>query len=59
MLKAGANVVTLGNHTWAKKDVFGFINDNQIIRPANYSKGLPGKGYNIFEFNRLTKEKGE
>lgn len=51
MLKAGANVVTLGNHTWAKKDVFGFINDNQIIRPANYSKGLPGKGYNIFECN--------
>ena len=51
MLKAGASVVTLGNHTWAKKDVFGFINDNQIIRPANYSKGLPGKGYNIYECN--------
>ena len=51
MLKAGANVVTLGNHTWAKKDVFGFINDSQIIRPANYSKGLPGKGYGIYECN--------
>lgn len=51
MLRSGANVVTLGNHTWAKKDVFGFINDNQIIRPANYSKGIPGKGYGIFEVN--------
>lgn len=51
MLKAGANVVTLGNHTWAKKDVFSFINENQIIRPANYSKGVPGKGYGIYECN--------
>lgn len=49
MLRAGANVVTLGNHTWAKKDVFGFINDSKIIRPANYTRGLPGKGYGIYE----------
>lgn len=51
MLRAGANVVTLGNHTWAKRDVFSFINNNQIVRPANYSKGLPGKGYGIYECN--------
>ena len=51
MLSAGANVVTLGNHTWAKRDVFTFINDNKIVRPANYSKGLPGKGYGIYECN--------
>lgn len=49
ILSAGADVVTLGNHTWAKKDVFGFINDTKILRPANYSKGLPGRGYGIFE----------
>lgn len=49
MLRAGADVVTLGNHTWAKKDVFGFINDTKILRPANYTKGLPGRGYGIFE----------
>ncbi|MBR3162867.1 MAG: TIGR00282 family metallophosphoesterase [Clostridia bacterium] len=49
ILKAGADVVTLGNHTWAKKDVFSFINDSKILRPANYSKGLPGKGYGIYE----------
>ena len=51
MLKAGANVVTLGNHTWAKKDVFSFINDPKIIRPANYCKGIPGKGYGVYECN--------
>ena len=51
ILRAGADVVTLGNHTWAKKDVFGFINDTKILRPANYSKGLPGKGYGIYEYS--------
>lgn len=49
MLKAGADVVTLGNHTWAKKDVFSFIKEPNILRPANYSKGLPGRGYGIYE----------
>ena len=51
MQKTGGDVVTLGNHTWAKKDVFAIINDDKILRPANYSKGLPGKGYGIYECN--------
>jgi hypothetical protein len=49
ILSAGANIVTMGNHTWAKKEIFKFINHPQIIRPANYSKGVPGKGYAIME----------
>ena len=47
ILLAGTDVVTMGNHTWGKKDIFKFIDDPQIIRPANYTKGLPGKGYTI------------
>jgi metallophosphoesterase (TIGR00282 family) len=47
ILIAGTDVVTMGNHTWGKKDIFKFIDDPQIIRPANYTKGLPGKGYTI------------
>lgn len=48
ILKMGVDVVTMGNHTWAKKDIFSFIDDEErLIRPANYSKGLPGKGYVI------------
>ena len=42
------DVVTMGNHTWGKKDIFAFIDNPKLIRPANYSKGVPGKGYNIF-----------
>lgn len=45
------DVITMGNHTWGKKDIFSFINDKIIIRPANYSKGVPGRGYDIYKCN--------
>ena len=48
IIEAGANVVTLGNHTWAKKDVFKFINNEKLLRPANYPKGVLGNGYGIY-----------
>lgn len=43
------NVITMGNHTWGKKDIFSFIDSPNLIRPANYSKGVVGKGYGIYE----------
>lgn len=43
------DVITMGNHTWGKKGIFTFIGDKKIIRPANYSKGCPGKGYTIIQ----------
>ncbi len=49
ILEAGTNVVTMGNHTWAKKDIFKFIDHPQILRPANYPKGVVGKGLGIYE----------
>ncbi len=49
ILSCGTDVVTMGNHTWAKKDIFNFIDDPKIIRPANYTKGVPGKGYVVLE----------
>ncbi len=49
ILQMGADVVTMGNHTWGKKDIFNFIDDAQLIRPANYPKGVVGKGYTIRE----------
>lgn len=48
ILFSGADVVTLGNHTWSKKDVFNIIDEEKLLRPANYPKGVVGKGYNIF-----------
>lgn len=50
LLKSGVDIVTMGNHTWGKKDIFAFIEDNEkIIRPANYAEGLPGKGSTIIK----------
>ncbi len=49
IVEAGADVVTMGNHTWGKKDIFKFIDDPKIIRPANYPEGVVGKGYNIYQ----------
>ena len=43
------DVITMGNHTWGKKDIFKFIDNSKIIRPANYCEGVPGKGYGIYE----------
>jgi len=49
ILAQKVDVITMGNHTWGKKDIFKFIDHPQIIRPANYSKPVCGKGYNIFQ----------
>ena len=48
IISQGVDVVTMGNHTWGKKDIFKFIDDPKIIRPANYPEGVVGKGYNIY-----------
>lgn len=48
ILDAKVDVITMGNHTWGKKDIFKFIDNPKLIRPANYAKGVVGKGYNIY-----------
>lgn len=48
ILDLNMDVITMGNHTWGKKDIFKFIDHPKLIRPANYPKGVIGKGYNIF-----------
>ena len=49
ILSAGADCVTMGNHTWGKKEIFSFIDEPKLIRPANYPKSVCGKGYNIYK----------
>lgn len=51
LLKSGVNVITMGNHTWGKKDIFNIIDKKELIRPANYCKDVPGKGYEIYKCN--------
>ncbi|NLN48204.1 MAG: TIGR00282 family metallophosphoesterase [Clostridiales bacterium] len=50
LLSYGIDVITLGNHAWAKKEVFSFINEaDRLVRPANYPAGTPGNPYIIIE----------
>ncbi len=46
ILNAGADVVTLGDHAWDSKDMVAGIDlEDRIIRPANFPKSAPGKGW--------------
>ncbi len=49
ILSLNIDVITMGNHTWGKKDIFQFIDHPKLIRPANYPKGVVGKGIGIYE----------
>lgn len=50
MYRAGVDVITLGNHAWSRKEVLKIIDDNpRLIRPANYPKGVPGRGRTVVE----------
>ena len=51
LLEEKIDVITMGNHTWGKKDIFKFIDHPKLLRPANYTKGIVGKGYNIYRCN--------
>jgi calcineurin-like phosphoesterase len=47
---AGANVITLGNHTYRHKDVYSYLDSEQrIIRPANFAPQNPGRGHTIVQ----------
>src|SRR2546422_10909321 len=45
LLAAGADVVTLGNHTWARTEIQEYLaGSERVVRPANLGNGLPGRG---------------
>lgn len=45
LLDAGADVITGGNHTWRKRDVYPILEDAlNAVRPANYPDAAPGCG---------------
>ena len=48
-IKAGADVVTTGNHVWDEKEAIEFITlEKRLLRPQNLVQGSPGNGYGIF-----------
>lgn len=47
--QAGIDVFTTGNHVWKRKEVMEIIDNNNLLRPANYPDEAPGKGYGIYK----------
>jgi len=45
LFKAGADVLTLGDHCWNQKDIETYIaKERRLLRPANFAPACPGRG---------------
>ena len=50
ILDAGADVITLGNHSFSKREIVPYLDDtDRILRPANYAPQTPGQGWAVYE----------
>ena len=55
LLSAGVHVLTSGNHIWKKKEIYRYLDDHgDLLRPANFPAGAPGKGWYVWEHNSLS-----
>jgi metallophosphoesterase (TIGR00282 family) len=50
LFAAGADAITLGNHAFRHREVYELLDtDERIVRPANYPKAAPGRGWTVVE----------
>lgn len=50
LLRAGASVITTGDHIWDRKEIISFIDtEPRLLRPINYPAGAPGHGAIVLE----------
>ena len=48
MFEAGADVITLGNHAWDRKEIIPYIAQQpRLVRPLNFPAGTPGAGAHL------------
>ena len=48
ILAAGADVITLGNHTWRRAEIGPYLETSErVVRPANFARGTPGRGLTV------------
>ena len=49
IFRAGADVITLGNHTWMRTEIQDYLTvESRILRPVNYAPQCPGRGISVF-----------
>ena len=50
MFAAGVDAITLGNHTYHRREIYPYLEDSdRIVRPANYLRSQPGRGVCVLE----------
>src|SRR3954454_2494082 len=50
LLRAGVDVITLGNHAYKRKEIYPYLDrEARILRPANYLAAQPGHGETVVE----------
>lgn len=50
LFAAGADALTLGDHTWDQRELAPFLDrEPRIVRPANFAPGCPGRGATVIE----------
>ena len=50
ILDAGADVITLGNHSFGKREIVPYLDETgRVLRPANYAPQTPGQGWAVYE----------
>ena len=50
MFAAGVDVITLGNHTYRRREIYPYLDDQpRILRPANFLRSQPGHGTFVVE----------
>jgi 2',3'-cyclic-nucleotide 2'-phosphodiesterase len=55
LFKAGADVITLGNHTYRHREVWPYLEERRdIVRPANFLPTQPGRGTTTVERGGVT-----
>ena len=49
LFAAGVDVLTSGNHIWKQKEILSLLDtDAPILRPLNYPRGVPGRGFLVW-----------
>lgn len=50
IFRAGADVITLGNHTWTRTELRPYLDERRkILRPANFGPQCPGRGIAVYQ----------
>lgn len=50
LLDSGADIITSGNHAFKRREIYSYFDEHdQVIRPANFPGGAPGKGYYVYD----------